>query len=186
MTEETDIAFPLRFNSFKHHRDSLLSALQVISPDAVIDLFDRVCNNYIDLYTGAKSPKEIGEAVISILKSKNALDFRDFSCWVGEQKGYGKIILDDGSEWVVRKSDDPGRYIHLHPARTGMFTFRFRGSTLKTVCLLRTCYPGLLETFSLGQVNNVRKQIGLSPVKRLEPGKGILHCRAVFFGSDFL
>jgi hypothetical protein len=55
---------------------------------------------------------------------------------------------------------------------------RFKGSTLKTVYLLKTISP---EIPSLEKVNSIRKQIGLSPVKKLERSKGILNCYEKFF-----
>ena len=176
MTDETDIPLPVRFNMVKHHRDYLLHLLQGSSRDMVIDLLDPVCNNYIDIYTGAMTPRDIGEAVVFLLKSKKALGFVAFTGWVGKNKGYRKIKLGDESEWVVRISNDPERYIHLHPARTGRFTMRFKGSTLKTVCLLKVGLNDVRETPSVENVNRVRVQASLSPVKRLEPGKGILYC----------
>jgi len=56
------------------------------------------------------------------------------------------------------------------------FTMRFKGSTLKTVYLLKVGLKGFRETPSVENVNRVRVRTNLSPVKRLEPGKGILYC----------
>jgi hypothetical protein len=184
MMDETDLPLPVRFNRFKHHRDYLLYRLQGSSCNELIDLLDPVCNNYIDSYTGTMTPKDIGEAVVSLLKSEQALYLEAFTGWVGEKKGYRKIKLEDESEWVVRKSKDAERYIHLHPARTGRFTIRFKGSTLKTVCLLKIDPIGPGETPSVENVNRVRVRAGLSPVKRLEPGKGILFCWEKLFGHN--
>ena len=176
MADETDMPMPIRFNRFKHHRNYLLHLLQGSSCIEVIDMLDPVCNNYIDIYTGSMNPEEIGDAVVSLLKSKKTLGLEAFSGWVGEKRGYRKIKLEDESEWVVRKSNDAERYIHLHPARSGRLSIRFKGSTLKTVCLLKVALSGVSKTPSVENVNQVRVQAGLSPVKRLEPGKGILHC----------
>ena len=70
MANESDIPFPVRFNPFKHHRNYILSILENVSQEAIINLLDPVCNNYIDIYTGTMTPKSIGNAVIDILKSK--------------------------------------------------------------------------------------------------------------------
>ena len=176
MEEEADIPFPIRFNPFKHHRNYALGIVDGLSPNEIAGLLDPVCNNYIDIYTGKMTPAEIGHAVIAILKSTRVLQSDDFSLWVALSKGYRTILLQDGSEWVVRIANDQERYIHLHPARTGRFTMRFKGSTLKTVCLLKVGPKGVSETPSVENVNRVRVQAGLSPVKRLEPDKGILYC----------
>ena len=176
MADVTDIPIPVRFNTIKHHGDYLLHLLQGSSCNEVIDLLDPVCNNYIDIYTGSMTPKDIGDAVVSLLKSKKALGLVTFTGWIGGERGYRKIKLEDESEWVVRKSNDGERYVHLHPARTGRFTMRFKGSTLKTVYLLKVGLQGARETPSVESVNRVRVRANLSPIKRLEPGKGILYC----------
>jgi hypothetical protein len=148
------------------------------SPETIIAQLDSICNNYIDIYTGTITPAAISNSVISILKSIQALDANAFIHWVATKNGYRQITLEDRSEWIVRKSNEAERYIHLHPARTGPFTIRFKGSTLKTVYLLKTISP---EIPSLEKVNSIRKQIGLSPVKKLERSKGILNCYEKFF-----
>ncbi len=178
MAEEDDISFPVRFNPLKHHRNYIFDILKSASPVEIIGMLDSVCNNYIDIYTGTMTPKSIGNSVISILKSKQALDADDFNYWVATKSGFRQITLEDRSQWIVRKSYEAERYIHLHPARTGTFTIRFKGSTLKTVYLLKISKP---EIPSLNKVNNIRKQIGLSPVKKLERSKGILNCYEKFF-----
>jgi len=90
-------------------------------------------------------------------------------------------MLEDESEWVLRKSNEDERYIHLHPARTGHLSMRFKGSTLKTVWMLKSSFPGPQQTPSLEKVNRVRIQIGLSPVKKLDPNQGIMKCFNLFF-----
>lgn len=178
MTQENTISFPVLFNPLKHHRNYILDILKNASPETIIAQLDSICNNYIDIYTGTITPAAISNSVISILKSNQALDANASNHWVATKNGYRQITLEDRSEWIVRKSNETERYIHLHPARTGPFTMRFKGSTLKTVYLLKTISP---EIPSLEKVNSIRKQIGLSPVKKLERSKGILNCYKKFF-----
>jgi hypothetical protein len=130
------------------------------------------------------NPEAIGNEVISILKSNKALGKDDFTHWIGAKNGYRQITLEDRSEWIVRESSEIKRYIHIHPARTGPFTVRYKGSTLKTAYLLKISFPDFQETFSLEKVNQIRIQIGLSTVKKVERGKGILNCCAKFFVQD--
>jgi hypothetical protein len=184
MTEETDIPLPVRFNPFKHHRNYILKILESASPELIINLLDPVCNNYIDIYCGTITPEAIGNAVIDLLKSNQVFQANDFARWVDSENGYRQIILDDRSEWVVRKSVEAERYIHLHPARNGPYTIRFKGSTLKTAYLLKTGFTGLQEILSLENVNRARRQIGLSPVKKLDRSKGILNCFEKFFSPE--
>ena len=181
MTEEPDIPILVRFNPFKHHRNYILRVLEFASPEVIINLLDPVCNNYIDIYTGPMTPESIGNAVIDILKSNRVFKADDFTRWVDIKNGYRQIKLEDQSEWIVRKSNEDERFIHLHPAREGPFTIRFKGSTLKTAYLLKTGSKDFQETLSLEKVNRVRIQIGLSPVKKLERSKGILNCCEKFF-----
>jgi hypothetical protein len=180
MAEIPDIPFPVRFNPFKHHRNYILSILEDTSPEIIINLLEPVCNNYIDIYTGKMTPDVICNAVIDKLKSNQVFQEYDFSRWLKSKDGYRQIKLEDQSKWIVRKSNEAERYIHLHPARTGPFTVRFKGSTLKTVYLLKNRFKGFQETFSLEEVNLIRMQAGLSPVKRLDRNKGILKCYEKF------
>jgi hypothetical protein len=186
MIEETDIPLPVRFNPFKHHRNYILSILEGASPEEIINLLDPVCNNYIDIYTGRMTPETIGNAVIDILKSNQVFQVDDFTCWVASKNGYHQIKLEDRSEWVVRRSNEAERYIHIHPTRTGALTIRFKGSTLKTIYLLKTSFTDFQDTLSLEKVNRTRMQIGLSPIKTLDRNKGILKCYEKFFYHDKL
>ena len=181
MTDETDIPLPIRFNPFKHHRNYILGVLKSTSPEVIISLLDPVCNNYIDIYTGMMTPEAICSAVIETLKSKQVFQSDDFTHWVDSKNGYRQIRLEDHSEWIVRRSNEAERYIHLHPAHTGLHNIRFKGSTLKTAYLLKSIFKDNQEPFSLEKVNRVRMQIGLSPIKKLDRNKGILNCLWRFF-----
>lgn len=183
MTTQSDIPMPIRFNPFKHHQNCIRSVLENDSPDSIINLLDPLCNNYIDLYTGLMSPREIGLKVIQILQSNHAFEFDDFCRWVDSRNGYRQISLNDNSEWVVRKSFEEERFIHLHPAHSGLHAVRFKGSTLKTVIMLKSIFKDRKEWPSLETVNQVRLKTGLSPVKKLDRNKGILNCLEKFFVS---
>lgn len=185
MEKETRIPSPVRFNPLKHHRDYILEVLKSASFEVISGMLDPICNNYADIYTGKMSPADIGNSIISILKSNHVLQADDFSRWVALKNGYRQIKLEDHSDWIVRESNENERYIHLHPARAGPFTIRFKGSTLKTIYLLKTGFPGFEEKLTMENVNRARTQIGLSPVKRLEKSKGILNCYRIFFDQEF-
>jgi hypothetical protein len=174
MDKEIILPFPIRFNPLKHHRKYILRLLENASPEMIADLLDPVCNNYIDLYTGSLTSIEVAQDVIAILKSMQVLDAEKFSSWVEANHGYRKIIISDQSEWVVRAGNEKERFVHLHPSRTGPHSIRFKGSTLKTICLLKINMPESEKAPSLEIVNRVRLQVGLSPINKLEPGKGIL------------
>ena len=149
--------------------------------ESVIGRLDPLCNNYIDIYTGDHSPAQIGQAIIDELKSMHVYELDKFNHWVKSKKGYQQIQLQDQSEWVIRQSHETERYIHIHPARTGPLVVRFKGSTLKTAYILKISFDENPAPPTLEAVNEVRGQIGLSPVKKLEDGKGILKCYEQFF-----
>lgn len=183
MADKIDIQLPVRFNQFKHHRNYILSLLDVATAEDIIGMLGTVCNNYIDIYTGAITPENIVNDVVEMLKSDQLLHFDDFSDWVASKNVYQQLKLKDQSEWVIRMGDLADRYIHIHPGRTGKFIVRFKGSTLKTIYLLKVGFKGPGETPSLEKVNQIRMQVGLSPVKRLDRNKGILKCYESFFNN---
>ncbi|MGV8090528.1 MAG: hypothetical protein AB2L24_01505 [Mangrovibacterium sp.] len=176
-----NIPVPVLFNPFKHHRNYIVYALRSLTSESVVNLLESVCNNYSDIYTGTMAPESIGEEVIEILRSKQVFQENDFTRWVSSQRGYRQIKLKDQSEWIVRKSDDPERYVHVHPARTGPFSVRFKGSTLKTIYMLQAESDGFQGLPSLKEVNRVRIKVALSPIKNLDREKGILRCYEKFF-----
>ncbi len=178
MNEGNSIPFPVLFNPFKHHRSFVLETLKTQDMDRITLLLEAVCNNYIDIYTGDLTPRDIGHEIIGILETRLLLQKPDFDRTI--RNGYLQVKLIDQSEWIIRKSDDPERYVHIHPARTGAFTVRFKGSSLKTVYMLKTRTGQQNDSPSLEEVNRVRSEVSLSPVKKLEHGKGILRCHEKF------
>ena len=180
MIEKTNIPWPIRFNPFKHHRDQIVRMLRDASAEELISVMEPVCNNYIDIYTGNLTPEDIGNEVVRVLDLQRGLQPGDFERWVGSANGYRQIELHDRSVWVVRKSGEAERYIHIHPARTGRFTIRFKGSTLKTIYLLKAEMADPQRIPSLEDVNRSRKEMGLAPVKKLEQSKSILKCYQEF------
>ncbi|MBC8004828.1 MAG: hypothetical protein H7X84_05095 [Verrucomicrobia bacterium] len=184
MNSHDDISLPVLFNSFKHHRGYILELLASASPETVATLLETVSNNYVDIYYGTLSPQAIGQAVTDILKKRKVFKADDFTSWVDSNNGYQLLTLEDRSEWIVRRSNEEDRYIHLHPSRTGAYSIRFKGSTLKTVYLLRAYSIHSTDAISLEAVNRVRKQVGLSPVKNRNRSNGIVHCFEKFFSPD--
>lgn len=180
MDEEMNLP-PIRFNPLKHHRKYILRLLQNASPEMITDLLDPVCNNYIDLYTGSLTSEAIAWQIIDSLNSMDVLDAEKFTRWVEGNHGYRKITLSDYSEWIVRSGNKSDRFIHLHPSHTGSHSVRFKGSTLKTICLLKINARTSRDTPFLEIVNRVRLQVGLSPINKLYPDKGILACYEKFF-----
>ena len=187
MTVNVNIPSPIRFNAFKHHRNYILGLLGSATPELIASLVETVNNNYVDIYYGAMTPEAISYAVIDILKSKKVLQEEAFTPWVETNKGFRHLTLEDQSEWIVRRSveDEKEQYIHLHPARTGPFSIRYKGSTLKTVYLLKANSRVAKATPSLELVNRLRSLAGLSPVKDMRRINAIINCYEEFFAPDY-
>ena len=184
MVIDPEIPVPVRFNALKHHQRIILQFLDKATLNDVFRLSESICSNYIDVYTGKLTPEDLGFAVINYLKRNQIMEERSFSHWLSGKRGYHQVTFGDGSEWIIRKSNNDERYIHIHPAKAGPHVIRFKGSTLKTAYRLKKESTGKERTLSLGVVNHARAEIGLSPVKKLEPGKGILKCWNLFFVSE--
>ena len=135
-----------------------------------------ICNNYVDLYIGDLSPTEIAKETLHLLEEKHISQFEEYQSWLKPTHGFRTIQLTDGSDWILRLGDDPERYIHIHPARTGTKSLRFKGSTLKTVYALKVSFPTLQVPITINQINIARGAVGLPPVKQIEQGKGIWRC----------
>ncbi|MGQ8336725.1 hypothetical protein ACUNWD_09260 [Sunxiuqinia sp. A32] len=171
-----EVPVPIRFNAFKHHRNYMLEVLAKSSTAEFIELLDPLCHNYIDIYIGEFTSFQIAKSIIDILSTENLFSSNEFKIWLDRNGGHRSIKLVDQSEWILRLGEDSDRFIHIHPARTGKHVVRFKGSTLKTVVKMMTKKMSDNEVLKLEDVNEAREQINLSPIKKLEAGKGILRC----------
>jgi len=175
---DSRIPQPFRFNAFKHHRSYQLAVLENAPAALVDEQLAPVCNNYVDVYTGELSPAAICSGIEALLKKLGVFEKEAFSAWLKNNHGFRELRLSDDSVWILREGADILRYIHVHPARIGPYLVRYKGSTLKTVFLLKLAG---LEHPKLEDVNRLRQQVGLSPVARLDAKKGILKCFLEFF-----
>ncbi|MFB6342114.1 hypothetical protein ACE1ET_10335 [Saccharicrinis sp. FJH62] len=140
-----------------------------------------VQSNYIDIYTGRLTPINVCTEINVLLNHKGIKSNEQFLSWVHKEKPYKTLRLSDDSEWILRKGEHEERYIHIHPSRTGASTLRFKGTTLITAYKLHQKYNGNQFIPTLQQVNEARKEMNLSPVKRLDHEKGILKCWQIIF-----
>ncbi|WP_372775884.1 hypothetical protein [Mangrovibacterium sp.] len=168
-----NIPVPFRLNAFKHHCAYALSQLENAPASLVHEQLQQLCNNYIDVYTGLLTVAHLSTEIAAILQSESRFEPEAFRKSVLIHKGYLELLLSDGSRWIVREGNGDERYIHIHPARGSSYVLRFKGSTLKTAYGLKM---GRLNRPTLMDVNRVREQIGLSPIRKLEFNKGIMKC----------
>lgn len=181
-----EIPLPVTYNPYKHHFRFLLAAVKEwrMNPwqKAETD-FLSIGSNLIDFYLGTLSVEEVVDETIEIFKALGIDNRTGFMQWLDPPR-WKKIILSDGSEWLIKAGNDAERYIHIHPAKYSPHTIRVRAVTLKTVLALEIERIKMQETAqqNLEPVNRIRYQIlGLSPVKSLRKSEsGILRLWNIF------
>lgn len=181
-----EIPLPIQFNPYKHHFGFLLSELKTWHPDKQTEwqaALLLIGNNLFDFYLGELSPEEIADLCIDYFINKNINDAESFNKWFGNRE-WKKISLPDESEWLIKKGNQPERFIHIHPAKFSKHTIRVRAATLKTVLVL--CIHEIPisrnSTENLHKVNQLRSSVlNLSPIKSLDtPASGILKLWQLF------
>lgn len=148
----------------------------------------QIGNNLIDFYTGTPTVEQICNEVLEFFNRKNILSRDAFLKWL-EDYEWKKIRLSDGSDWLIKKGNDPERYIHIHPAKYSDHSIRIRATTLKTVLALQVqgIHPQNQLRTDLEAVNMVRKNLlNLSPIKSLHSAdSGILRLWLLFEKTSF-
>jgi len=176
MDIEFIIPKPINFNPLKHHQLEIIHFLDKASDSLRLKFSESLCHNYIDIYTGRLSSDEICRLITTIARRDGFFSREEFDNWLKSSRGHRYMCIEDGSIWIILRGDDDERYIHIHPAKSGPYSIRFKGATLKTVYHLKSKYSTMTGPPPLNMVNHARIEIGLSPIKRLIPDKGILKC----------
>ncbi|QJB32756.1 hypothetical protein HF324_15615 [Chitinophaga oryzae] len=129
----------------------------------------------MDMYTGELSPETIFREVITQLAAQDMHLPATFAAAVAARDGYVEIALSDTSRWVLRLSDDPERFIHLHPGRYSPHTQRIKAAALKTAMAYKAAARNdQLTGDLLPDMNAVRAVAGLSPVRSLADAQHLL------------
>jgi len=180
----TEKIYPVTFNPYKHHLGFLEDQIKkwqnqechVVNNELLF-----IGNNLIDLYYGRLSVDDILNESYKFFKKTGIPNSGKLERWLHPFE-YRKIILSDKSLWIIKKGTDSKRFIHIHPAKNSPFSVRVRATTLKTVIALKiqsNIYGK--NNIDLGTVNKIRTTyLGLSPIKNLEKGKGILRLWSIF------
>lgn len=174
---KNNIPEPITFNPYKHHYYFIKEQIRLWkkegeagAPDELLKLGD----NLLDLYFGPLTIAQICDECITFLLANQILAAKSFREWI-KPYDYKKIQLSDHSFWIVKQGDSRERYVHIHPAKNSVYTNRVRATTLKTVIALRIQKSSTKNMLTLKEVNDIRiDALKLSPVKKLEQGKGIL------------
>lgn len=181
-----EIPVPITFNPYKHHFRFLHSELdnwrQMEWSSVHVQLLS-IGNNLLDLYLGDLSVDDIVNETLKFFSRGGIVESDEFIKWLNPPK-WKKITISDHSEWLIKKGDDPERYIHIHPAKYSAHSIRVRATTLKTVLALESLSIPI-DPFSgnnLDAVNRVRKNnLKLSPIKLLRKSEsGILRLWELF------
>ncbi len=185
MKKKPKIPLPVTYNPYKHHFSFLMECIsywQKMDWQEVDKDLKLIGNNMLDLYLGNLSVENVCQQSIRFFLNNELLDKERYLNWL-VPAGYRKIELADQSLWIIKKGDYASRYIHIHPAKNSLHTIRVRAATLKTVLALRIKDEKLRKDINrnLEAVNRIRMEyLELSPVKKLEPGKGIVRLWHLF------
>jgi hypothetical protein len=173
------IATPLLFNAAKHHLGVIRSVIDYIRkyPENTswgLQQLETIGNPVTDIYLGELSVKSIVEEIKELLTHNNIFEEPNFNNWLKSSgRDYNYLELSDGSRWLFRLGEKPGRYIHFHPAKHSPLSLRVRGSTLRTTMAVSMLFNDLAKD-CIEKVNQVRHDfLGLSPIKHITTENGI-------------
>jgi hypothetical protein len=179
---DTDVPFPVLFNTWKHHAGALrrrladvraagVAALGVLPEQLLV-----MGTELMDLYTGTLTPAEIGARVLDALRAEDRLTWPKYHPWVEQNGGYRMLTFaEDGSQWVLRAGAEDDRYVHLHPGRWTPHTRRVRANVLKTA-LMVLAYTAVNggDPRDVAVINRVRQQyLGMAPIRELMGDQGL-------------
>ncbi len=179
-----EISYPITFNPHKHHLGFLKKQIgkwkKLAWPEVEKEM-RCIGNNLIDVYCGKLTVEEICRECRVFAQKENITSPENLAKWLHPLE-FRKTNLSDNSLWVIKQGLDDERFLHIHPAKYSRFTVRVRATTLKTVAALKTLQPEMEATgLNLQSVNRIRTEnLGLSPVKALEKGKGIARLWELF------
>lgn len=169
MLPKNAVQKPFVFNLLKHHirfARALIKNYRKEDEEEFIALMNKGGNLWCDYYFGRLTPKLIAGEVKTFLSERDLLAKQQFDAWILNARGkFRNISLSDGSEWTLLIGTEPGKYIHLHPARYSKFTIRVRLAALKTVISGVLFYGDIFTNPDYEKINFIRKTIlGLSPL----------------------
>ncbi len=174
---------PVMLNGWKHHHVFLLDQVRrwVKKPEQMFPLFvaklKMLGESQFDIYTGKLLPEEIARDVKEKLEGFNVYERNAYYKWIERSPSlFWQISISDGSEWTLRKGDDPAEdfYIHIHPSRHSVYTHRLKANPLRTALATLVISNMRQEKPNMVLLNKVRQEfLGLSPVTKI-------HAREIF------
>ncbi|WP_209865853.1 hypothetical protein [Chitinophaga sp. OAE865] len=134
----------------------------------------------MDMYTGSLTPEAIFNEIRGQLRLAGVNTRADYEALLAKNGGYIEVVLSDASVWILRLAEDKAHYIHLHPGRYSPHTFRVKASALKTALAYQAAAQHhLLTKDLLADLNRVRKELRLSPLRSISESGHILEVIAL-------
>lgn len=162
------------FNGLKHHIQTVQQFIEVATADLLPINLLKIGGSQMDFYKGELTENQIFEEIIELLRGARVETQHDFMTWVAVENGFQTLTLSDNSTWVLRLSDKPQQFMHVHPARYSPQTVRVKAGTLKTCIALAVLDRENRHVDDLTFFNQIRVQfLGLSPVKQVAQMKAL-------------
>ena len=120
------------FNALKHHRGFIRRQLQDVTMNVLPERLKVLGNSQMDIYYGVLDLPALFSEVVHILTATGLSDEAGYLQRLKDSGGYIEITLSDSSRWILLHGIEPGRYIHLHPARYSPHSIRVKATVLKT------------------------------------------------------
>jgi hypothetical protein len=160
---EISIPKPFLLNALKHHKGSISAFIERYGAGSHHDLEDAarqlitLGNLVMDLYTGDLGISEITEDIKQYLKRRGFFEEESYRAWISRaEKTYRVTKVIDGSTWTLLTGRDHGRYIHIHPARYSLHSFRIKALPLKTAVLLLIADDIRIDQNPVEAINRIR------------------------------
>jgi hypothetical protein len=169
---------PALFHVWKHHARFLCAHIRRLGaggPAALVQLPSdllAIGGSQMDLYLGPLTPAAMASALIDHLAAADRLRPERYRAALADG-GYLLVDLADRSSWVLRWGDQPGRYVHIHPARYAPQTLRVRAPVLKTAVAALAWAAAHGVALDLDAVNAARAALlGWQPLRSFDASAG--------------
>lgn len=142
-----------------------MQLVQQVAPEQLATAVCVLGNSQMDIYYGELDIPALYQEIMQYITHAGVGEEAAYTAWLQQAGGYRELTLSDGSRWILLQGIEPGKYIHIHPARYSLHSLRVKATTLKTAIACLVYYPGN-KAPDLEALNEVRKTVlQLSPVK---------------------
>ncbi|RFS20569.1 hypothetical protein DVR12_18580 [Chitinophaga silvatica] len=167
LIKQAELPVPFLFNPLKHHLGVLHQVLAQTPFPEVFILLKKLGASQMDMYTGLLSLPEIISEIKGFLEESGIFEHSAFHNYLIAHQEFITIKLSDSSEWILREAKGES-YVHVHPGRHVPHTLRIKATALKTALAYQAAkQQGLLNGELQSDINKLRKQLELSPVRNI-------------------